>query len=155
MHPHTEEHEIPKGYKGLVLCKNCNAACFKKSWHHNLRNYKDERRDQQIKFVICPACKMIKNKQFEGEVTVCNAPVKNQESLINLAEAFCHRAYKRDSQHRLIAIKKSKNDITITTTENQLVQQLARKIQSTFKGVKKQISYSPKPSDVVYIKLTF
>lgn len=155
IHPHTEEHEIPKGFKGLVLCKNCNAAYFKKYWHHNLRNYKDERRDQEIKFVFCPACQMIKNKQFEGEITICNVPPKNQKSLINLIEAFCLRAYKRDSQHRLIDIKKNKNDIVATTTENQLAKQLARKIQDTFKKVKKQISYSPKPSDVVYIKLTF
>ena len=155
MHPHTEEHEIPKGYKGLVLCKNCNAAYFKKSWHHNLRNYKDERRDQPLKFMLCPACRMIENKQFEGEITICNIPEKIQESLINLTETFCQRAYKRDSQHRLIAIKKVKNDITITATENQLAKQLARKIQDTFKTAKMKISYSPAPGDAVYITLTF
>ena len=155
MHPHTEEHEIPRGYKGLVLCKNCNAAYFKKSWHHNLRNYQDERRDHQIKFLLCPACKMIENKQFEGEITICNAPVNIQESLINLVETFCHRAYRKDSQHRLIGVKKVKNDIIIITTENQLAKQLARKIQSTFKTAKMKISYSPAPGDVIYITLTF
>lgn len=152
---HTEEHESPRGFKGLIICKNCSAAYFKKSWHHNLRNYKDDRRDQQIKFLLCPACKMVENKQFEGEITICDTPVKIQESLMNLIEAFCHRAYLRDSQHRLISVRKVKNEITATTTENQLAKQLAKKIQSTFKTVKMKISYSPTPGDAVYIKLTF
>ena len=98
---------------------------------------------------------MIENKQFEGEITICNAPVNIQESLINLVETFCHRAYRKDSQHRLIGVKKVKNDIIIITTENQLAKQLARKIQSTFKTAKMKISYSPAPGDVVYITLTF
>src|SRR3989344_6528206 len=151
----TEEHEFVRGKTGLVFCKNCNAVYYKKSWHHNLRHYKNLAENLAIKFLLCPACKMIKNKQFEGEIVILNIPDKFLKELVHLIEAFGRRAYARDSQHRLIEIKKDKRNLIVTSTENQLAKQLAKKIKDAFKKVEEKISYSPAPSDVVYIKLMF
>jgi len=153
--PRTEKREIPKGKLGLVFCSECNAVYFKKSWHHNLRNYKNLREDLPIKFAVCPACQMIKNKQFEGEIIIENAPSKIQNELINLIKSFCRRAYEKNPMHRLIEIKNSPRGIRITTTENQLAVKLAKKIKEVFKKAEMKISYSSAPSDVVYIKLEF
>ena len=153
--PRKEEHEFPKGKLGLVLCSVCNAAYYKKSWHHNLRNYKNLRENLPIKFTVCPACKMIKDKQFEGEIIIQNAPAKIQNELTNLIKSFSRRAYERDPMHRLIEIKNSPRGTRITTTENQLAVKLAKKIKETFKRVDYKVSYSPSPSDVVYIKMEF
>lgn len=153
--PHKEWREFPKGKAGLILCSDCNAAYYKKSWHKNLRYFKNLREDLPIKFVLCPACKMIKNKQFEGEIIVSNIPTASLENLIHLIEAFGHRAYQIDPMHRLISVKKFRAGLTITTTENQMAVQLAKKIKSAFKKVETKISYSPSPSDVVYIKISF
>ncbi|KKQ23393.1 hypothetical protein A2999_00020 [Candidatus Wolfebacteria bacterium RIFCSPLOWO2_01_FULL_38_11] len=150
-----EKHEIPKGFKGLVLCPICGASFYKKAWHHNLRNYKNLKENLEVKFLICPACRMIKNKQFEGEVKILNIPQNNLDNLIHLIEAFGHRAYLIDSQHRLINIKKVKDGLIVTTTENQLAVKIAKKIKEVFKKIDIKTSYSPSPSDVVYIKLEF
>jgi len=156
---HTEEHEIPKGKLGLVFCKDCNAVYYKKSWHHNLRNYKNIRENLPIKFSLCPACKMIKNKQFEGEIIIKNIPSGIFNELEHLIMTFSRRAYERDPMDRLVAIKKNKSEMTITVTENQLAVKIAKKIKDTFKSAKwridMKISYSPQPSDVAYIKLRF
>lgn len=156
---HTEEHEIPKGKLGLVFCKDCNAVYYKKSWHHNLRDYKNLKEDLLINFSLCPACKMIKNKQFEGEVIIKNVPSEISSALEHLIETFGRRAYERDSMDRIIAIKKNKSEMTITVTENQLAVKIAKKIKDTFKSaswrIDMKISYSPQPSDVAYVKLTF
>lgn len=153
--PRREEHEIPKGKLGLVFCKNCNSVYYKKSWHHNLRNYKKLKEDLKIVFSLCPACKMIKNNQFEGRLVVENIPVKIYDSLAHLIENFCRRAFQKDPLDRLIKIKKAKNSLEITTTENQLAVKLAKKIREVFKKVEMKISYSPAPGDAVYINLKF
>ena len=152
---HTEEHEIPKGKLGLIFCKDCNAVYYKKSWHHNLRNYKNLRENLPIKFFLCPACKMIKNRQFEGEIIIKNIPSKIFSEIEHLTTTFSRRAYERDPIDRLIAIKKNKNEMVITVTENQLAVKIAKKIKDTFKKVDIKISYSPSPSDVAYVKLEF
>lgn len=150
-----EEHEAPKGKIGLVFCRKCNIVYYKKSWHHNLRSYKKIREDLPIKFTLCPACEMIKNKQFEGEIAVQNAPAKILNELIRLVEKFGQRAYKRDPLDRLIEIKKTKEGLKITATENQLAVKIAKKISDVFKKAKTKITYSPAPSDVVYVKIIF
>ncbi len=159
----TEEHEIPKGKSGLVFCNppagGCNAVYYKKSWHHNLRDYKNLKEDLPINFSLCPACKMIKDKQFEGEIIIKNIPPKIFNELEYLIITFGRRAYKRDSMDRIIAIKKNKSEMIITTTENQLAVKIAKKIKDTFKSANQRIdmkiSYSPQPSDVAYVKLEF
>lgn len=151
----TTEHEFPKGKTGLLFCKDCNVVYYKKSWHHSLRSYKNLNEDSAVAFSLCPACKMVKNKQFEGEIIIKNVPEKNSNDLIHLIEAFCHRSRERDPMDRLIDLKKTKDGFIVTTTENQLAVKLAKKIKETFKKVDYKISYSSSPSDVVYIILTF
>ncbi|MEK9154529.1 MAG: hypothetical protein AAB596_00410 [Patescibacteria group bacterium] len=154
--PRREEHELPKGKAGLVLCRDCGASYYKKYWHHNLRNYKNPKEDALVRFSVCPACKMIENRQFEGKIVVENIPAKILSDLTNLAENFCRKAYLSDPLDRLIKIKKIKEGVLeITTTENQLAVRLAKKIKETFKKDKNEISYSPRPSDVVYVKISF
>lgn len=153
--PRTEEHEIPKAKLGLVICEKCDAVYYKKFWHRNLRNYKDLKENLPVKFSLCPACEMIKNRQFEGEIIIKNIPIKIKSDLINLAKTFAARAYQRDPMDRLIAIKENEEGLRITTTENQLAVKLAKKIKETFKKAELKITYSPEPSDVVYIRLVF
>ncbi len=153
--PRTETHEFSKGKSGLVICEKCDVVYYKKSWHRNLRNHKDLKENLAVKFSLCPACEMIKNRQFEGEIIIKNIPIKIKSDLINLAKAFSKRAFERDPMDRLIEIKETKDGLKMTTTENQLAVKLAKKIKETFKKAELKIAYSPEPSDVVYIKLTF
>ncbi|MBT9169535.1 MAG: hypothetical protein DDT19_02895 [Syntrophomonadaceae bacterium] len=153
--PRTETHEFSKGKSGLVICEKCDAVYYKKFWHRNLRDYKDLKENLAVKFSLCPACEMIKNRQFEGEIIIKNIPVKIKDDLINLAKAFSKRAFERDPMDRLIAVKETKEGIIITTTENQLAVKLAKKIKETFKRAELKITYSPTPSDVAYVKIEF
>lgn len=153
--PRTEKHEISKGKSGLVVCERCDAVYYKKSWHRNLRDYKDLKENLAMKFSLCPACEMIKNRQFEGEIIIKNVPIKIKDGLINLVKTFSKRAFERDQMDRLIDIKETKDELKITTTENQLAVKLAKKIKETFKKAELKITYSPSPSDVVYVKIEF
>ena len=100
---------------------------------------------------------MIKDKEFEGQLTISGLPPDLKTDLIQLIKNFCQRAFERDPMDRLIGIKTESDGLTITTTENQLAVKLAKKIKEVFNKYKVQIkiSYSPEPSDVAYIKINF
>lgn len=147
--------EFGGGKKGITVCEECDAAYYKKFWHHSLLNLKSAKEDTLVNFTLCPACQMIKNKQFEGKITILNIPEELSEELVNLIKGFCGRAYSRDPMDRLIELKKSKGKMVVTTTENQLANKLAKKIKDTFNKVKVKTTFSKDPSDFADIRVEF
>lgn len=162
----TGKKEFPSGEKGVVLCPGCHSVYRRKFWH---RDNKDNQKSQALsllasrglnknkKFILCPACQMIKNKEFEGKLTISDFSPVLEADLNRLIKNFCQRAFERDPLHRLIGIKNDSGILTVTTTENQLAVKLAKKIKEVFGKNKIQIkiSYSPEPGDAVYIKINF
>lgn len=151
----TARREFPKGAKGVVFCGTCGIAYYKKSWHHNLRYFKSFEKDMPVVFRTCPACQMIKNKQYEGKVTLVNVPARIEGEVERLIRGYGERAYRRDPLDRVIGAKKTGNGLEVTTTENQLAQKLARKVAETFKSARLKVSHSAHPSDVAFITVTF
>ena len=152
----NEEHEFPKGAKGILVCTICGALYFKKSWNHQISIEGEKEEAVLIRKTMCPACRMIENKEFEGELIVSNIPKKHFDEVVKIIEDTGVKAYQRDTQHRLIGIQTDNNSLRATTTENQLAVEMSRKIKDAFKGkVEEKISYSPDPSDAVYIKIVF
>ncbi len=150
-----EVQEFGGGKKGILVCEECDAAYFKKFWHHSLLNLKSAKEDMPVNFTLCPACQMIKNRQYEGKVTILNVPEKSLEELVNLIKGFCDRAYKRDALDRLIEIKKVKGSLVVTVTENELANKLGRKIKDAFNKVKVKTSFGAEPSEVGLVTVEF
>jgi hypothetical protein len=156
----NDEEEFGGGKKGLILCKVCTNAYFKKSWRHDLQGIKDFRKDLPIHFTVCPACKMIADGQYEGRIVIKNIPEKFFDELDGLIRNFCHRSFERDPLDRLIGIRKLGNGKLgntweATTTENQLANKLAKKIKEVFDKVKITTRFSKAPSDLVEIAIDF
>ena len=151
----NEVQEFSRGKRGIIICDVCSAAYFKKRWYHGLEKVKAQNQKLAVSFGACPACKMVNNRQFEGKITLNNVSKKYEKEVLNLVTAYGFRAWDRDPMDRIIAVKKMKNGIVITTTENQLANKLARKLKQVFNKVVRDISFSPAPSDVVYITIMF
>lgn len=147
--------EFGGGKRGLIFCPDCQAAYYKKSWHHSTLDLKSVKEDSAVSFRRCPACTMIKNHQFEGRITILGAPQNLTAELLNLIKGFGERARSADPMDRVIEARKMKNGIVVTTTENQLANKLAKKIKSTFNKVKSKTTFSKDPSDFVDIKVEF
>ncbi len=159
-----EFEEFGKGKQGLVVCEKCQAVYYKKHWHHKLATLnapeirglsKEKKKTPPINFVLCPACQMIKNRQYEGEIIIKNIPERLAVELENFVKGYCRRAYQRDPLDRLIGIKKSGNNWTVTVTENELANKLGKKIQTLFNNVKTRTSFMPEPSDVAKVVVEF
>ena len=138
-----EESEFGEGKKDILTCKKCNAVYWYKSWHHRLDDYPYLSEKKNLKFVLCPACQMIKEKKYEGELIVENVSPKVRKEIINTVKNMGEEAFRRDPQDRIISIKEVNGNskrIRILTTENQLAVRIG-----TFKG-KLNIRYSKKES---------
>lgn len=147
--------EFPRGAKGLIFCSDCGAVYRKKSWRHSLLNVKPPKISSQVGFKLCPACKMIRNNQFEGEVTIVNVPTKLKAELNNFIKGYCLRAYQRDPMDRLIKIKNEGNSVIVTVTENQLANKLGKKIKNLFNNTKVKTTFAEIPKDVSRVRVEF
>lgn len=147
--------EFGGGKKGIILCQDCDSFYFKKSWHRDFKGPKTENVNLPVNFKLCPACQMIKNKQYEGRIIFKNVPEKYSDELKNFIVGFCERAADRDPMDRLIEIKKSGAEWIATTTENQLANKLAKKIKDVFNKLNLKTKFSQEPSDVVEITVEF
>lgn len=151
----TEDEEF-HSQKGLVLCEDCGAAHFKKRWYHGIEKISvNEDKGPSVKFEMCPACRMIKNKQYEGRITVKNLPERFASRLEEVTREFSNRAFERDPMDRLIEIKKDGDNWVITTTENEMANKLAHKIKGSFSGAKSRTHFAGDPSDVAEVVIDF
>lgn len=158
----SESQEFGGGRKGLVICNDCRAVYYKKHWHQSLEKLNlsesanlSKNSKTPVSFALCPACKMIRNHQYEGEVVINNAPAKLAAELENFIKGFCKRASERDPMDRLIAIKKSGSVWRVTVTENELANKLGKKIQNLYSNAKAKTSFDRQPSDVARVTVEF
>jgi len=138
-----------------MVCSECKAVYYRKSWHHDFRSLKSFESDLPLKFLICPADLMIRRGQYEGRIKIQGIPTAFRSQLADLIKSFCQRATDRDPMDRLIGIKKDGAVWLVTTTENQLANKLARKIKQVFNKVKTRTRFAGAPSDVVEITAEF
>lgn len=151
-----EGREFPKGKAGIVICPQCHAYLFKKKWSHADDSFIQVMilEGMPVKYELCFADKMIKQREFEGEVVVCNVPKPLQEQVLALIRAYCHRAYLKDPMDKLIFVSGT-SKIRARLTENQTAQKLGKKIKETFKAHKISFVHSKEPNDVERVVVNF
>lgn len=151
----NDEHG--KARKGIVICKRCRNISFKKEWHRHDRMIVREanRAGKEIHFALCPACTMLEQHLYEGELLIENMPPRYESELIHAVNAFGERAELKDPQDRIVDMKKEKKRYRITTTENQLAVKLAKQIGSAFRNLDIHISYSKEPHEVDRVVVMF
>jgi len=159
-HKVSKHDEYHHSHKGVAVCKKCHNVLFRKEWHRPGVQLSDQillARKKGVHFVLCPACTMVRNKMYEGELFIRNVPEKYEVELVNLIASYNERAQKRDPQDRVIKIEKRAGGYRVTTTENQLAVRLAKKIKSAFgRGrVDMRIAHSKEPYEVDRIYLAF
>lgn len=152
-----EEAEFGKGKRGMFICRRCGSCYYLKAWHHGFEKINTRRAVTRKDFqsTLCPACAMIKNKQYEGRVVIYKVPLPVRDGLKALIRSFGNKAFERDCQHRIIGISSEKDMLTVTTSENQLAAKLAKKIRETFHAKRARMVHSAAPSDMATISLSF
>lgn len=132
--PFRTEKDI-KTKANILLCKECNAAYWFKSWHHSLDDFPKLGEDKNLKMVVCPACKMKAEGKYEGELILENIPQEKNEEIKNLMIGFGEISFGNDPMARIITIDEiARGMIRLTVSQSQMINQLAKKIKRVYKG---------------------
>jgi NMD protein affecting ribosome stability and mRNA decay len=155
----AKHEQYGKERPGIIICPDCSNVHYHKRWWDKsdpglhklvLVDYRKAAR------TLCPACKMIEEHLFEGEVVIENVPREFRTELSRLIDNVGRTATEIDPQDRIITALKSSNMWRLTTTENQLADKLAKKIRETFKQrTKVHISHSKEPYEVDRVRVLF
>jgi len=153
-----EESEFGLAEKEFLKCSNCGVVYFDKSWRRGLLEEKQEhlQENRQFKFTLCPACKMIRNKLFEGELIIKiknqNTKIKIKEDILNTIKNSNKQAQERDPLDRILWMEDKGDEVRIFTSENQLAVRIGKKLKSSFSGSKLEIRHSDEDIVRVYWK---
>lgn len=140
-----EEQEFGLARKEFVICPDCNSVFFDKAWHHNLEeDIKHIKRFKNLKFKICPACRMKKDRVFEGElvITLQKEKLGEKKEIMNVIKNSDEQAQSHDPMDRVLWIENKNNEIRVLTSENQLAVRIGKKLKSSFKGGTLEIRHS-------------
>lgn len=143
----SQNEENGRAHKGVTECPLCHNVNFKKKWSTSLLEIEkiSKKKLTISRKEICPACKEIKEHLFAGELFVEKFPERCKIELLNLIHNFGETAIEIDPQDRIIKIEENTIGYRILTSENQLVNRLAKKIKEAFKNVEVKISHSQEP----------
>lgn len=153
-----EQHEeYGREHKGVSECPECHNVHFKKRWYVSRLNLEDrlKKKIDISRQHLCPACEMIKSHLFEGELFTEDFPAAENTDLLHLIRNFGEQATETDPQDRIISIEKTAKGYRVTTTENQLANQLAKKIKDAFNTVDVRFSHSQEPYEVDRVHVVF
>lgn len=145
-------------HKGIIQCPRCKNIHTKKRWYGSEEAVARTTKTTKVTITekkTCPACTMIKNNTFEGELFIEGFPAVLTSELEHLIKNFGDRATKTDPQDRVITVEKTRKGYRVTTTENQLANKLAKKIRDAFNTVEVNFKNSAEPSEVSRVHVSF
>ncbi|OGE77663.1 MAG: hypothetical protein A2751_00555 [Candidatus Doudnabacteria bacterium RIFCSPHIGHO2_01_FULL_46_14] len=152
-----EESEFGKAGKEFIICPECDSVFFDKAWHHRLEEEKNAhlKIDRKIKFELCPACKMARDKLFEGElvISIKNKELSVKNNVLNTVKNSDKQARERDPMDRILRTEEKADGIHVFTSENQLAVRIGKKLKSSFGGSKLQIKHGGEDITRVYIEI--
>lgn len=150
--------DFNQDHKGAIECPRCHNVHFKKHWYvsrSKLADVLELGEAANLDKALCPACTMIKERTFEGEVFLEEFPAHFLHELLSLVRNFGLKATEMDPQSRVIEIRKIHNGYYVTTTENQLAVKLAKKVKDSFNSVEIDFSYSSEPAKVARVRVMY
>ena len=152
-----EESEFGLGQKEFLKCSDCGVVYFDKSWHHDFfeEKLKHLKGNEQFKFTFCPACKMKKDRIFEGELTIKlkTYNLKLKTDILNTINNSDKQARERDSMDRILWTEEREDGTHVFTSENQLAVKIGKNLKSSFPGSKLEIKHSGEDVIRVYVEI--
>ena len=125
--PYLSEEGLKKS-----MCRVCHLVYQKKRWVRNENNPND----QSIQLTLCPACQKIKDHYPEGYLTLKGGEYLDQhkDEIFQIIRNEASRVEMKNPLRRIIDFKKEDDTWLITTTDEKLVQHLAREIHKAHSG---------------------
>jgi len=143
--PKREEQEFGLSQKEFIICPDCQCVFFDKAWHHSLEeDARHLKESKSLKFKMCPACRMKKDRTFEGElaITLSKEKMPEKKEILNVVKNSDQQARAHDPMDRILWTEDKGSEIHVFTSENQLAVRIGKKLESAFKGSMLEIRHS-------------
>ena len=140
-----DEQEFGLAEKEFIICPDCNCVFFDKAWHRSLdEDVKHIKESKSLKFKVCPACRMKRDRTFEGELVIELSKEKmgEKKEIMNIIKNSDKQAQAHDPMDRILWLEDKNNEIRIFTSENQLAVRIGKKLKASFKGSVLEIKHS-------------
>jgi NMD protein affecting ribosome stability and mRNA decay len=140
-----------KTQAGTAICDRCRAVGMHKHWFVDHSLSERLAADPLVRFVVCPGCKRIEDRMYEGEVTL-DSPllIANKEMIYGTLYHEAMKGFIRNPLSRIALIEDRGDMIRIVTTTCTLAGRLGKAIHKALKG---KIEIKPSPGErFVFVK---
>ena len=128
---------LPKINPGeIAVCTTCHAIFRRRHWFFDDDFYSTVAAQPNTKSVTCPACRKIRDRYFEGEVTLgpCAFLKEHKQEILNLIRNEEERAKGFNPLERIISISEENGKLTVLTTDEKLSQRIGRELKKAYQG---------------------
>jgi NMD protein affecting ribosome stability and mRNA decay len=128
---------LPKINPGeIAVCTTCHAIFRRRHWFFDDDVYRSVAPQPQTKAVTCPACRKIRDRYFEGQVTLAPSAFLNdhKQEILNLIRNEEERAKGFNPLERIMSIKEEDGKLTVLTTDEKLSQRIGRELKKAYQG---------------------
>lgn len=118
-----------------ALCRRCHATYQNKRWYLSKDSYDKKAKLKDIKIILCPACRKIKDS-FPGGIVKLkgNFLREHEEEIMNLIRNEELRAMGFNPLERIIEILHTREGIEVKTTNEKLAQRITRRLERAYHG---------------------
>ena len=118
------------------ICTDCHAIFRRRHWYFDEDEFEKLSVQAQTHRLVCPACHKIRDKYFEGEITLSPSSFLNEhkEEIMNLIRNEEDRAKGMNPLGRIISIAEEDGKVVVLTTNEKLSQRIGRELKKAYQG---------------------
>jgi NMD protein affecting ribosome stability and mRNA decay len=119
-----------------AICTGCHAIFRRRHWLLDEAEYGQLSRRRDTRRILCPACRKIRDRYYEGEVTLAAGAFleAHEGEILNLIRNEEERARGVNPLERIVAVRKENGRVVVTTTNEKLAQRIGRELRKAFRG---------------------
>lgn len=130
-----KKYEKGKDHPGTIICPRCHAISELKRWFLDEAKYKGLEKRPDVEKVVCPGCRRIEDKVYEGEVFLISPRLaETEDQALNLIHNTEEEARQENPFARLASVDVEDGQIHILTTTRWLAQRIGKEFKKAYGG---------------------
>ena len=118
----------------MLICRKCHSIHDGKKWISK-DMYTEELKISKSDYVLCEACKRIRDKIVYGVLYVEGPILKeNRDDILKMIRKEEKNEHRHNHLSRILSIEEGRNKMTITTINQWLALHLGKQFQRKYKG---------------------
>lgn len=123
------------GTPGTAICTGCHAIWQRKRWHLDEAAYAQMLEDATVSHEVCPACRQIEQRMYDGEVFIESPLVQTDgDAIAHLLRNTEARIRQNNPLARLAAVETRGERMHVLTITPFLAERVGKELQKAYDG---------------------